>query len=138
MEYGSEAYDEYTNWVYENKNGETTKKFLRSKLSMLSRSFVKYEATLHNKEVEDIWADAYALKEEASHAAAIFAEEMENKAEDFGEKMEGVSKNMQEADQKAAEETIEYFLTHIELDGTKLKDIIGGPEQWMLQKNVNM
>lgn len=138
MEYGSWEYEEYMREQDEQKDGKNSKKILRSKLSMLSRSFVKYEATLHNKEVEDIWADAYALKEEASHAAAIFAEEMENKAEDFGEKMEGVSKNMQEADQKAAEETIEYFLTHIELDGQKLKDIIGGPEQWMLQKNVNM
>lgn len=63
---------------------------------------------------------------------------MENKAEDFAHNMEEMSKIMQEADQKAAEETIEYFLTHIELDGTKLKDIIGGPEKWMLQKNVNM
>jgi len=63
---------------------------------------------------------------------------MENKAEDFAHEMEDMSKVMQEADQKAAEETIEYFLTHIELDGTKLKDIIGGPEKWMLQKNVNM
>jgi len=63
---------------------------------------------------------------------------MENKAEDFAHNMEEMSKIMQEADQKAAEETMEYFLTHIELDGTKLKDIIGGPEKWMLQKNVNM
>lgn len=63
---------------------------------------------------------------------------MENKAEDFAHNMEEMSKIMQEADQKAAEATMEYFLTHIELDGTKLKDIIGGPEKWMLQKNVNM
>ena len=105
---------------------------------MLSRSFVKYEATLHNEEVADIWADSTALKEDAADAAEDFAHKMENKAENFAEKMEDVSKNIQEADQKAAEETIEYFLTHIELDGTKLKDIIGGPEQWMLQKNVNM
>lgn len=51
---------------------------------------------------------------------------------------EGLSQDIQDRVQWSAEETLEYFLTHIKLDNTKLKDIIGGPEKWMLQKNVNM
>ena len=114
------------------------KKYLRARLDIISRSFVKYEATLHGDEVEGIWAESDALNRKANDEVEGFAGDIEDTAEEFANNMRFMPELIQIANQEAAEETLEYFLTHIEVDGTKLKDIIGGPEQWMLKKNVNM
>ena len=47
-----------------------------------------------------------------------------------------MERKQRQADEKAGEDVVNYFLDNIKVDGAPLRNVVGGPEQWVLKKQT--
>ena len=62
---------------------------------------------------------------------------LEDVFEEYAGQVEEFAMTQQQIEQDAAFQMADYLVDNVVIDGVKLRDMVGGPEDWVLKKNRN-